>query len=133
MLSAATCISRCCDPYSIYLRSQASGDHRERVTPVPIPNTAVKPLIADDTARATVWESRTSPDKFFERPLGKPEGFSLFGGPAQRRAYSRIAPPAASDAASVVAPMPASNSIDGRAVSQRAVPATSNAAHPGRA
>src|SRR5438270_9172625 len=46
-------------------RNQVSGGHRERVTPVPIPNTAVKPLIADDTARATVWESRTSPDKFF--------------------------------------------------------------------
>ena len=32
-----------------------------RVTPVPIPNTTVKPLEADGTARETVWESRWSP------------------------------------------------------------------------
>ncbi len=37
------------------------GRNRERATPVPIPNTVVKPLIADGTARVTVWESRTPP------------------------------------------------------------------------
>lgn len=37
------------------------GGNRERETPVPIPNTAVKPLIADGTALVTVWESRTLP------------------------------------------------------------------------
>ena len=37
------------------------GGYRERATPVPIPNTEVKPLIADGTARVTVWESRTLP------------------------------------------------------------------------
>jgi hypothetical protein len=37
------------------------GGYRERVTPVPIPNTEVKPLIADGTARGSVWESRTLP------------------------------------------------------------------------
>src|ERR1700690_3485780 len=37
------------------------GDHTARVTPVPIPNTEVKPRRADDTARATVWERRSSP------------------------------------------------------------------------
>ena len=37
------------------------GDHGEGETPVPIPNTAVKPLSADGTALATVWESRTQP------------------------------------------------------------------------
>jgi hypothetical protein len=37
------------------------GGNRERATPVPIPNTEVKPLIADGTARVTVWESRTLP------------------------------------------------------------------------
>ena len=37
------------------------GDHSERATPVPIPNTAVKPLSADGTAWVTVWESRTLP------------------------------------------------------------------------
>src|SRR6202048_3936768 len=37
------------------------GGHTARVTPVPIPNTEVKPRRADDTARATVWERRSSP------------------------------------------------------------------------
>ena len=37
------------------------GGYGERVTPVPIPNTEVKPLIADGTARVAVWESRTLP------------------------------------------------------------------------
>ena len=37
------------------------GGYRGRETPVPIPNTAVKPLFADGTARVTVWESRALP------------------------------------------------------------------------
>ena len=37
------------------------GDYSEGVTPVPIPNTEVKPLSPDGTALVTVWESRTSP------------------------------------------------------------------------
>ena len=37
------------------------GDHSEGETPVPIPNTEVKPFNADGTAWETVWESRTSP------------------------------------------------------------------------
>src|SRR3954471_23340790 len=40
---------------------QFSGGCVERATPVPIPNTEVKPLGADGTARATVWESRKPP------------------------------------------------------------------------
>ena len=40
---------------------QVSGDRTERVTPVPIPNTEVKPLWADGTARATAWETRSLP------------------------------------------------------------------------
>ena len=39
-----------------------SGGDAERATPVPIPNTEVKPLRADGTARAAVWESRSPPD-----------------------------------------------------------------------
>ena len=35
---------------------------RSWVTPVPIPNTMVKPRAADDTALETVWESRWLPD-----------------------------------------------------------------------
>ena len=38
------------------------GDHSDRVTPVPIPNTEVKPVSADGTWREISWESRTSPD-----------------------------------------------------------------------
>ena len=39
--------------------SQYAGGHRIRVTPVPIPNTEVKPDTADGTAWETVWESRS--------------------------------------------------------------------------
>ena len=41
--------------------NQLLGDHSERDPPVPFPNTAVKPLSPDGTARASVWESRKSP------------------------------------------------------------------------
>ena len=37
------------------------GGNSERVTPVPIPNTEVKPSYVDGTARETVWESRKLP------------------------------------------------------------------------
>ena len=37
------------------------GGHAAGVTPVPIPNTEVKPRRADDTARVTVWERRSLP------------------------------------------------------------------------
>src|SRR5690606_17753409 len=45
--------------------NQFPGGHRSRVTPVPIPNTEVKPTTADGTARAGVWESRSLPGLFF--------------------------------------------------------------------
>ena len=38
------------------------GGHSDRVTPVPIPNTEVKPVSADGTWGEIPWESRTSPD-----------------------------------------------------------------------
>ena len=38
-----------------------SGDHTGGDTPVPIPNTVVKPSRAYGTALATAWESRSSP------------------------------------------------------------------------
>ena len=41
------------------------GGNRRGVTPVPMPNTAVKPSTADGTARETVWESRSLPGFFF--------------------------------------------------------------------
>lgn len=37
------------------------GGDRRGVTPVPMPNTAVKPSTADGTAGATPWESRSLP------------------------------------------------------------------------
>ena len=44
------------------------GGHGDRVTPVPIPNTEVKPVSADGTWGLTPWESRTPPD-FARRAL----------------------------------------------------------------
>ena len=38
--------------------AQFAGEFTTRVTPVPIPNTEVKPRWADGTARVTVWEIR---------------------------------------------------------------------------
>src|SRR3989454_12044326 len=38
-----------------------SGGYTAGVTPVPIPNTVVKPRWADDTARVTVWGRRSPP------------------------------------------------------------------------
>ena len=40
---------------------QFSGGDVEEATPDPIPNSEVKLLGADGTAREAVWESRTSP------------------------------------------------------------------------
>ena len=48
----------------IALFLQFSGGYIGGVTPVPIPNTEVKPTRADGTARETVWESRSLPDPF---------------------------------------------------------------------
>ena len=45
----------------MFVPTQFSGGLTERVTPVPIPNTEVKPLWADGTARAIVWETRSLP------------------------------------------------------------------------
>ena len=52
------------------------GDLSERDPPVPIPNTAVKPLSPDGTARASVWESRKSPGIILKPPLNT-EAFLL--------------------------------------------------------
>lgn len=39
-----------------------SGGHRRGETPVPIPNTEVKPSTGDGTSRAVCWESSKLPD-----------------------------------------------------------------------
>ena len=58
------------------------GDSSEGVPPVPIPNTEVKPFSPDGTARASVWESRTSPDYFPQKNPGRSltpcRGFGVF-------------------------------------------------------
>ena len=52
------------------------GDHGEGATPDPISNSEVKPFSADDTARVTLWESRTLPGTLIIRgpkaPVIKP-------------------------------------------------------------
>jgi hypothetical protein len=55
-------------PPSLLQKFSFSGGHSEGETPVPIPNTEVKPLSADGTALYAVWESRTPPGNFCEGP-----------------------------------------------------------------
>ena len=43
------------------VREQSSGGHRRGATPVPIPNTAVKPSTGDGTNGAVRWESSKLP------------------------------------------------------------------------
>ena len=43
------------------------GGHRSRVTPVPIPNTEVKPATVDGTVWETAWESRSLPGVFSDK------------------------------------------------------------------
>ncbi|GEM_PF-1320850 len=64
-------------------RTDYAGGHSGGATPVPIPNTAVKPSSADGTSRVTFWESRSSPAKKYLRgnpwgPPNPPRGFSPF-------------------------------------------------------
>ena len=54
------------------------GDLSEEDPPVPIPNTVVKLLSPDGTARATVWESRKSPGLSSKRLRYPPEAFLCF-------------------------------------------------------
>ena len=63
------------------------GDLSEGVPPVPIPNTEVKPLSPDCTARASVWESRKLPG-ISQRPSRKAGAF-VFSGGGGNHAYGR--------------------------------------------
>ena len=54
-------------------------------TPVPIPNTEVKPSKADDTAAVRQWESRTLPG-YKKKPAGESQQAFLFCGPGERQA-----------------------------------------------
>ena len=55
-------------------------------TPVPIPNTMVKPREADGTALETVWESRWPPA--LKKEKRSPEGRQKVAETLLRRAYS---------------------------------------------
>ena len=46
-----------------------SGGNGSEDTPVPIPNTAVKPAYAEDTWPETARENRALPDISFKKPL----------------------------------------------------------------
>ncbi len=46
------------------LISQFFGGDEERVIPVPIPNTEVKSLVAEDTWMVTSWENRELPNLY---------------------------------------------------------------------
>ena len=46
---------------NVHCLEEICGDYSGEDTPVPIPNTEVKLLSADDTWRATSWESKTLP------------------------------------------------------------------------
>ena len=54
------------------------GGHSDRVTPVPIPNTEVKPVSADGTWGEIPWESRTPPDFALERRWAYAQRLSSF-------------------------------------------------------
>ena len=59
--------------------AKKSCDYSEEAPPVPIPNTVVKLLSADDTWGVTPWEIRTS-QVFFLRPHGQAVKTSPFHG-----------------------------------------------------
>src|ERR1035438_4591998 len=61
----------------VFGRRQFLGDPSEEDPPVPIPNTVVKLLSPDGTARASVWESRTSPG-LIQRPSLRRRPFVFF-------------------------------------------------------
>src|ERR1035441_588748 len=72
----------CLVPVNIRSKNQAwffvsefLGGHSEGDPPVPIPNTAVKPLSPDGTARASVWESRKLPGLIPKAPPFLSGGF----------------------------------------------------------
>ena len=70
------------------------GGHRSRVTPVPIPNTEVKPATADGTAAAGLWESRSLPGVILDtRPRRLPDvsGVRVYGAARAARKLGQYA------------------------------------------
>ena len=70
------------------------GGHRRGVTPVPIPNTEVKPSTADGTACVSAWESRSLPGLIL-RPDAKASGLFLSEGLRPSDSPSSHGPPPA--------------------------------------
>ena len=75
-------------PGSLWIRSgplleprerTISGGHGGGETPVPIPNTAVKPVSADGTWGVAPWESRTPPGFLRTKPPAHAGGFVVSG------------------------------------------------------
>jgi hypothetical protein len=62
------------------MRKRVSGGYIGGVTPVPIPNTEVKPSRADGTPRETAWESRSLPDILKQTTGGAREASPVFFG-----------------------------------------------------
>ena len=60
-------------------RFKASGGYDEKDTPVPIPNTVVKLLSADDTWLVTARESKSLPD-LYQGPVLIAQGLVLLVG-----------------------------------------------------
>jgi hypothetical protein len=73
---------------------QVSGGDIEEVTPDPIPNSEVKLLGADGTARATWWESRTPPG-FFPEACAQPPCAQAFFFFSVRLVHRQALPPGA--------------------------------------
>ena len=59
MSSIYLCIFEC------VMHSRFSGDNNEEEIPVPMPNTEVKLLSAEDTCELPCWENRKLPDFFY--------------------------------------------------------------------
>lgn len=74
------------------------GGYGVRDTPVPIPNTVVKPHCADGTAGAARWESTSPPTPYRKPPLAsRDRGFSRFRkppGPGELRSGQAFRKPA---------------------------------------
>ena len=65
--------------WCIAFRINFSGGYAGGATPVPIPNTEVKPSWADDTAAVRLWESRSLPENFVRHQTGNMfDAFFLF-------------------------------------------------------
>ena len=71
-------------------KSLFSGGSSEGETPVPIPNTEVKPLSVDGTAPATGWESRSPPGIDLKKaPAMGPFSFGATAEPVDRGSSER--------------------------------------------